>query len=126
MMVPPPCGRMRSTAAHEASTVPRRSTARTRSSFCNRESSACLAGQDVGTGVVDPDIHPTERLPQMAHESFDFVGPADVGAHDLDPASQRADLPGGGFRALPIFPVGNGQVGAGSGAPECDGAADST
>ena len=51
---------------------------------------------------------------------------ADIGAHYLHPAAQLAGLPGSGFRTILILAIGDGQIGPGPGAAECDGAADST
>ena len=125
MMAPPPCARIRSTAAQEARIVPRRSTASTRSSFWSRSSRPALAGENVGPGVVDPDIDSAEGLLEALDQRVDVLPPADVGADHLDPASEGPDLRGGGLCAGLIPAVGKCDVGPGPRAPERDGATDS-
>ena len=63
MMTPPSsCAPSIAAACHDASIVPRRSTASSRSSFSTCGERGAGTGQDVGAGIVHPDVETPERL----------------------------------------------------------------
>ena len=91
--------------------MPRRSTARSRSSFSRRERLISLAGQDVGPGVVDPGIDSSEPAPELGRKRGQVLLPADVGTHDLGTPAEAPDFSRGALRPLAVPPVGDGEVG---------------
>ena len=120
----PPRSRISSAAAHEAMTVPRTSTASTRSSFSRGVSRAAGAGEDVGAGVVDPGVDPPEPLAQRRRQRLDIVVAADVGPQHLRAATERTDGGGGLLGSRGVSAIGDREVGAFAGAAEGDGAPD--
>jgi hypothetical protein len=94
MMTPlPPCDRMKSTAVHEARTVPRTSTASRRSSFSS-------GGRRPASPV------------RMSAPALLILLPAHIHAHDLGTPTDRANLRRRLLGALLVSPEGDGELGA--------------
>src|SRR2546426_827871 len=87
--------RISSTAFQEASTVPRRSTASSRSSFSTQDGPSRrpppLPREDVGARIVHPHVHPAERAAHTSHERLQVPRLGDVGVQGLGAAPLRAN-----------------------------------
>src|SRR6185312_10882571 len=86
--------------------------------------SPAFSRQNVGTGVVDPDIHPSEAVAQPGGEPSDVLLPPYVGLELFHPPARSSDLGGGLLCALSVAPESDRQVGTRLGASHGDGAAD--
>ena len=125
MMTPPSsCAPSSSAACHDASIVPRRSTASSRSSFSIVRERRAGAGEDVGAGVVHPDVEAAERVAHGGPERSNgrLVGQVERGRTRSRPERLRSRAPP---RPRPLVrAVGQRDVGAGAGRRQRDRAAD--
>ena len=127
MMTPPlSCAPSISAACHDASIVPRRSTASTWSIFSARRERGAGAGEDVGARVVHPDVQAPERLawptgPSGAERLI--VGQVEVkrGRAPSEGSNLALDF----TRALFVRSIGDRDVGAGARGGERNRPADS-
>ena len=121
MMVPPlGCPRISSAATHEAAIVPLRSTSRSASSFSEPILVRRLAGQNVGTGVIDPDINPAETVSNRADQfrQVFIIGDVHLQRDTLPP--QRFDLRDDLVGSVPVGAVGRRDIGTGRGTGQRD------
>ena len=101
-----------SAACHDASIVPRRSTAISRSSFSTIGQRGAVAGEDVGARVVDPCVEAAERSARGGTDRADRLRVGEVELQDRRAAAERADLALDLRRAGLVRAIGERDVGS--------------
>src|SRR3954470_5135162 len=85
-----------------------------------------VAGENVGAGVVDPDVYARDGALQMLDQAANFFLLADVHPQNLSAAPLRSKVPRGSLGPFLILAIGDNQVSSGFGAAKSNRPADPT